>query len=483
MLQSCEKQRKAPQSLPTAEVITPQLEQAKALQTSTSVGPEIEESIEPKIAIEPTVSVVAISNINLDLDKTDEQVLALKDRNLPASNIQLIVTSYDKVWQEYRVSFKADTGATNQRAFSLRFIDLVGDHNLEIVCRGMNGEGEQTVSIFRKDRSPEGYGLYYNLIWQAAIQGTVEIDIFERSTYYQEGKQNGKSFPIVTLTHDPDSENPLDLIKRIHYWRYPENSYVQEVEELIPGQVVQQRQLSDLYRRGVSAFESFLAGSWFLSESEGILGDGAVFLFFEPTVKRFSYFAGDIQESYTWKNTYRRLTSRVEINGENELVNYIFKHFYVQVSAIDTVQILSGESWNGTYKRVSNASTLGISGSMRSRSSTELDLSGFYLNDRGDEIFFDYPSFNLMEKGKKVAGGYALYDAGVTVLELRVLSEAGLVREKRTYSVNYLEERRDDRIFRSLELKPGVVGVYGFSQEDADAIHFEQIETLEETAE
>ena len=72
-------------------------------------------------------------------------------------------------------------------------------------------------------------------------------------------------------------------------------------------------------------------------------------------------------------------------------------------------------------------------------------------------------------------GGYAMYNAATPVLELRILDGAGLISDSRRYRFSYNEEERDDKIFRTLSLLPGIVGIYGFEATADTPQRYEQI--------
>ncbi len=433
--------------------------------------------ITPKIPLEPDDTLVALANVNFDLEKNEEQVLAMKRRGRADSIIRIAVVAYDSVRQSFEVVFDSDTKSVNPRAFSLSFGDIVGDHNLEIICRGIDGNGNQTLDVFHRTRSPSGFGLYYNRIFAIALQGSIEITEVERSATYQTGYTNGVAFPIITQTLDSESENILDLVQKTYYWRFSEEQYVEGKVEKIPGEDVEQQQLRDLYRKNALAFEEFLNGSWFFTEEESPAS--RVILNFNVEDNVFTYFTGELQEAYRWLSTYKVLSNRVEINGNNELVPFIKKHFYIQVESLYTMRIRGSDPWHGLYQKISSQ----IEHNANEKRSVEIpQLSGYFYSDAGNELHFDGNNFRLVEGSLARAGGYAIYFAGTQVLELRILNGAGLVEESRRYRIDYAEEKRDDRIYRTLFLIPGIVGIYGFEATEDTFIRFEQIETVDDAS-
>lgn len=451
-----------------------------ARQVDVSPSP-VDESYTPRIAIAPEDTLIAVYNVNLDLETSEEQVLLLKKKAAPLAPLRVVVIAYDNVLNDHRVSFEGDTLATNQNSTELLFVDLVGDHGTEIVCRGMDAAGFQTIDVFRKAVSPRGFGLYFESILALAVDGSVEVETVERSNAYKDGYANGESFPIITLATPEDADNLLDLVQRRYFWRFSDRAYVLGAEERISGAAVEQAQLNELYRSRAEAFEPWLSGVWFLESGE--IGP-TVYLYFEPEERRFTYFVGDLQEVYTWGHTYKILVNRVELTGVNEHVPYMRRNLYVQVDGIDRIRLLGTDSWVGSYRRMPDyllrTNGYGATGVPRGEVDTApFELDGRYVGDTGDVAEFRGDRFTLTE-GELVSDGFfSIYQTNVPVLEMLIRDRTGIVQEHRRFRASYSEETRDNRVYRTLVLEPGVVGVYGFESSGDPVIRFEQIEELD----
>ena len=439
---------------------------------------------EAKISLDSADILITIVDANLDIERNDEQLLAVKARNHLNSKIRIIIAAFDPAKNAYRKAEEIETNSTNARAFNLSIIDLIGDHVLEIACRGMNEAGEQTMDVYRKSISPTASGIYYSQICKLAINGTIEFVEVDRNAKYREGIANGRSFPIITLTLDENSKNLLDLIQSTYYWDQTLSSYELDHVEKKAGKKVQKEQLADLYRQRATAFETHLHGSWYLVEEKTTpISENLTALNFDTTYRRFSMFNGEIQEVYSWSNTFKRLSNRIELNGVNELVPYMGRQLTIEVREIDTIQVIGkNEPWVGTYKKINqamlNTLTKGSIGSELLREVTPF-LEGHYLSDAGSDFFFNEPQFTLKGNDDDLSGGFSIYNANATVLELKVLNKAGLVVDSRRYKLDYSEEKRDNKIFRTLHLTPGIVGIYGFEPTSEEFVRFEQIESVD----
>ncbi len=453
---------------------TPVVEESGAPRDFPS-APSVQEVYRPRVPLDSADAAVGVYNVNLDLETSEEQVLLLKRNRDAGAPVRVAVVVYDPLVEGYLVSFEAETLATNTRSVELSFIDMVGDHSLEIVCRGMDAQGRQTMNIYRKAASPRGFGLYFESIFAIAVDGTIEIEQVERSEAYRGGFANGESFTVKTLRTPEDSRNLLDLIENRYFWRFADRKYVMGREERIPGEAVEQAQLRDLYRSGATAFETFLHGAWFLEQGEP---EGQAYLYFEPLSKQFTFYAGDVQEVYEWSATYKILVNQVELAGINELIPYIRKNLYVQVTGIDTIRLLGSDPWRGSYRRIRETALLRES-DLVDDAGVAIELRGSYLSDVGERLVFRGNEFELEEAGVTLRGFFSIYSVGVPILELKIRERSGVIVESRRYRMTYEEESRDNRVYRTILLEPGVIGVYGFEATGDGYTRYEQIEQID----
>ncbi len=258
----------------------------------------------PRIPMDSKDRVLEVLNVNLDLDVTDEQIVVLKNGGNSNTPLRIVVIDFDPIRNIYFKSWESKTNAVNAHDFTLSLKDLVGDHNLEIVLQGTNGNGELAIDIFRKSPSPNGLGLYFENICSIISNGIIEIKEVERSESYQLGQKNGVSFPIVAYNHDPESNNVMDLVKMTYYWKYPKNHYILSSVQNIPGKKIEEKRLKDLFTSGnVKTFEDFLSGPWYYTKS----GKHAEIISFSPEKKRINIYSQGVDEVYIWLNSYTNI--------------------------------------------------------------------------------------------------------------------------------------------------------------------------------
>lgn len=375
-----------------------------------------------------------------------------------------MVVDYDPVRGAYLRSWEGMCGATNPHLFEVALKDLVGDHNQEIVCRGINSRGEQVLDAFRKSSSPSGVGLHFTEICQIVSDGGIEIQEIERSEGYRQGHKNGPSFPIYAYSRDRDSANLLDRIRRTYQWQYPQNRYVLTGEEKLPGAVVQEQQLKELFGDpSVQAFERYLAGPWYLAGSKG----WEEIILFSPERRQITLYSGQVEEIYVWQTSTRSLPNWLYIHATNEAIASIRKWITVEAASLDTIEvsIRGSEPWDrsgGRYLKLTDE----LQEQLLKRNQTEvkpaaITLKGAYRDDKGVEIVFDPPRFTWTEGKRRFSGGFAVISLDKTVLSLKGLDENGLPLQEADYILEYQENSKDSVIERSLALTAARLGVHG----------------------
>ena len=239
---------------------------------------------------------------------------------------------------------------------------------------------------------------------------------------------------------------------------------------------------------GTVTFEHHLAGLWYRvvqPEPTESPASRIELILFEPQQRRVTLFDGDVQEVYVWDVSHRLLAPRLGIRVHNELVPSIARTINVEVATGAEIRVdMQGDDpdhdFDGTYRMLDDRAraTLARSGEARPRL-VELGLAGVYRDGSGQAIYFQPSRFTWQAAGERISGAYTVYSLGQMAIVFKVLSPAGVTRELRTYAVDYREQRRGDRLLRSLVLRPARLALGGVTGVSATALHFEQMETLD----
>lgn len=443
----------------------------------------------PKVDTISRDDLLEVLDVNLDFDRSDEQIVVIKEKAEPFSPIEIVVIDFDGVKNSYEISWREETQATNIRNFTIALEDIVGDHNLELICFGNDESNSRTLDVYRKTHAPSGVGLFYKSICSITSNGTIEIAKQDRAQAYKLGQKNGISFPIVSYSQDPDSENILDLIKREYYWKYQDQQYVLGKEEKIPGKKIEEKKLETLFTQPVKAYEDFLDGLWFKTEVEE--EKGMEIISFDREKRRITFFENDVQEVYFWKSSHKtRIPNSFYLSGQNESVPFIEKVISIHVSSLDSIRVFvqdndfkkSNFSWDGSYSKLPDDFVHSLVDPPSTKKKiTGSDLYGTFTGDEQNEITFNFPYFHSRKGNEIKQGGYSIYTVDdVTILELKFFKENGLVDYSERYRIIYEREINDDTILHHCILIPGKITVKGFTSFDEPDIRLEQVEIVED---
>ncbi|RKX94458.1 MAG: hypothetical protein DRP59_00045 [Spirochaetes bacterium] len=460
--------------------------------TTDNYSENLDKAPIPKIPMDPGQFIVTIIQTNLDLDTEDEQIIVHKINKGEDSHIIVDVIDFDSIRDKYVISWEYETQATNVRSFDLDLLDVTGDHNLEIVCRGSFGNDTQTLDILKRNQQKTSYGLLtYNPVLSLKEQGNIEIQQNQRSQAYKTGISNGKSFPVIAAASSSEVENRFDIIRKSYYWRNDEGTFSLINTEKIPGKQIEDSRLRAILAGTKNKFENFLSSMWILT-SQNEEADGPLVLF-ELDKRKITFFENDIQEVYRWESSTKTLYNTLIINCRNDIVPYLKVTLYIRIADINTINLVykddsvrntkkaTNKNWSGKYLKTDktledylfNRDTAG------ENQDTETHLTGYYKSDYGEEIYFDPPRFELRKDGNIYKGGVYTFTIGVDVLQLKFINDNHEVVRTETYKYDFMVNKSDLEIVRTLVLIPGSINVTGFTPSGETFIRYEQIEQLE----
>ena len=439
-------------------------------------------SDKPLISMADDEVLISTLNLNLDLDTHEEQILVTKKRANPDGNIHIIVADYSNVSKGYTRAWESITSAENIRSFLVYLDDIIGDHNNEIVCSGRDSSGRTTLDIFWKNTSDNQLG--YIPVFRTAAKGTIEINQSERSRAYHQGLKDGESYTITVTTENSSGDDNFSLFREIFFWDFPSKHYIKLSEEELESNTVVENRLSEVFEGDESLFFDFITGPWYKDEQ---------IIYFDPAESSATFFANDIQENYTWINSYKVMSNLLYARCRNDIINYIENEIYIRVINLDEVMITVRDIDNQTRKKSENDIWTGryirMNGEMKTDTVSTLDsvvgdiklpvLNGQYISDSGDIVEFYGSDFYFKNSFEEFNGGYAIFAADIVILNIKILDSRGIVTEERSFAVDYRETKSDTSIERVLVLTPGNLSIYGFHISDTDFFRFTQVETLD----
>lgn len=454
----------------------------------------IDEQPIPKVSMDPSQFIVTIVQTNLDLDSEDEQIIVYKKSKGDNSPITVAVVDFDTIRNKYVISWEHETDAANVRSFNLSLQDVTGDHNLEIICNGSDGNSNQTMNIFKRSAQVNSYGLLgFKAILSLKENGNLEILEEPRSQAYKTGITNGKSFPVIATINSGDPVKSFDLVRKTYYWRNEEGKYQLINTETIPGQEIEDKKLRSLLTGTKKNFEEFLSSLWILSSSEkNNISSGPIALF-DLDARKITFYDNDIQEIYRWESSTKTLYNTLIINCRNDIVPYLKITLYIRLLDLNTISLIykddsmrnskkaTNKSWSGKYLKTDQSmeNYLFSSSLPDENIQNNVHLTGYYKSDTGNELFFDPPRFELKTSDGIFHGGFYLYNIGVDILQFKYISNEHKVTKIETFKYDFLINKSDLEIIRTLVLIPGFISVTGFNPSNKTFIRYEQIEQLE----
>ncbi len=423
--------------------------------------------------------------LNLDLDETEEQIIVFKRRDDPDDLIRILIVTFDPIRNNWIRAWEGTTAANNVRSFTVYTDDLVGDHEQEIVCFGINNNGEQTLDVYRRTSNALGLGLAYASALSVSADVNISIEEVDRSQAYEAMETtSGQSYPILVERRDRESENLFATVVTTYFWDFSTRRYVPGLQERVSGDVVQDSRLQNLFAGDEQSFERFLDGPWYRSSSSPEDVEIAFFGVRDRTIV-FHNAHQHLQQAFSWDDSAKTVYGRgIQLFVTNESIRTVKKLISVSVQDLNrvAVNIQGSDDLDGVYERLTGSLQTAVLGDDdQAAELSEIAPRGLYQGDDGLEIVFGNPDFTLRGPSGERGGGYALYRVGgTTILELKFVDANRLPVESRRYGVEYSETSDDDRLIRRMLLTPGIVGISGFVPSTESVLSLEQIQLLDD---
>lgn len=436
----------------------------------------------PRISLPDSYQILNIFNMNLDYDHTEEQVILVRDRKDPKLRLKLVIGDYDDAVGFYKKVWEGESTATINRAFTLSVDDLTGDHNLELISRGITSEGNQTLDIYQ--RIPhKSLPSSFRPILSLSTDGSLEIQKSQRSESYNTENKRGVAFPVISTRTDPRSDNPMDLIRETYLWQPSKAAYQLIATRKLPAQDVEAKQLREIYSGNKDQFLDFIKGAWY-KESAARRGElPRDFIYIDPNRKQVFFYNRDIQEIYDWTYYSKPLYKTVNLLAYNTLIPSISKYIYISLVDMNQIDfsiqnrtVTEDTDWEGRYIRISRELKNILLREMKyNPMQGSYDLQGVYKSNSGEELTFDPPRFQLSRKEDTLTGGFTVFQLDKTILQLKALRPNGRVEETMIFEMDY-ETREDElRIIKTLYLYPVVLHSDTSFRSDNTMYRFEQI--------
>ncbi|MDR0554146.1 MAG: pallilysin-related adhesin [Treponema sp.] len=380
-------------------------------------------------------SLVAVLTQDLDGDQMDEQIIAYRNLLEIGSPISVAYIAFDERRGEYRRMWSGSTAAERPGMVNIYSQDLIGDRSICVIVGGMTGEGEHTLTVFRKNAVSENGALGSSLeqplfakIAEFTIDGSITVRERERSQAYQLGHTPGQSHTIVANSRDMESSNIMDRLEITYVFNPRTNHYEQAAINRMPGAEIEQQKVRELLSGKPGVFEKFIAGLWYHTGSQGT-PDSRQYIYFDPANRELIFYSEEIQQIFQWQNSgVTRLG--LYISSQNISVTTLKRFLDIELESPDSLRIRVFEdvrlkinvndSWDGSYRKaggVRNTETGGL---------VTPYLDAVYNGSIGKIQFFKDGVYELYTEGTTRRGSYAFFRIDdQELLELRPGAASG----------------------------------------------------------
>jgi len=210
----------------------------------------------------------------------------------------------------------------------------------------------------------------------------------------------------------------------------------------------------------------------------------AQFVIFDPLEKSLSFYSENVMELYQWEDSHSTRYG-IFIGSRSTAVKTLRRLIDVELTGRDTVSLRIfqdirlkadvTEQWNGSYKKM-NAE---LSASFRKKSpvaeSPEGPLSGSFKGHDGSILTFDSPRFTQIRGGITESGGFSVFSLkGVSVLEMKFLTETGIVGRRASYRLDRSTRKENGELIEVLNLIPVRVAIDGIEFVEGSPLIYEK---------
>jgi hypothetical protein len=207
----------------------------------------------------------------------------------------------------------------------------------------MNGVGEHTLSVFRKNPADAAGGpsgadeAFFVKIVEIQIEGAIFVRETDRTQAYQMGMANGASFPIVAYGRDAQSSNILDQIEIIYTYDSATNRYEQSKLTRIPGKQIEEQRMREILSGGTKSFENFLTGLWYYVAPGGIV-DNRQYIYFDPQSREVIFYVDETQQVFTWQHS-GATRSGLYMASQNISVQTLRRSLDIALESLESIRV------------------------------------------------------------------------------------------------------------------------------------------------
>jgi len=438
------------------------------------------------IPLEPNETLLDLYSFNLDFDDEEEQVLIIRQSDDSTGVVWIVLADYSPYNKKWTRSWKGGTLITKVKTFQVSVFDLIGDHNLNIVCSGMNEQNEQTMTIYWKSADKDrDQGTTFVKIFEQAGNAVV-VESIERPDSYKLGQSNADSWPVSVWRADSTSGNYLDQLRETWQWSFTERAFILASTERIAGAVIARKMAETILDGTVETFENFLDGTWY-KESNDPLSSNALFITFQSRDDSVMFSGEGLIEVYEWENS-NPTRYGLYIASRNQSVVNLRRLMDIELASTDSVQVrvfqdyrikadISGK-WDGRYRRLSEEMAMAFKRTQSMATATELDLTGNYEAEDGAKLTCIGNTYALETPQGIENGTYTIFELdGKIVMDMRKTVDQGQIATRRSWILSRTTAKGiDGATIQVMNLQEAKVGIHGIESVQTQAVSWRKIQ-------
>jgi len=438
-------------------------------QTPANASPS--EPTASSIPLEPNETLLDLYSFNLDFDDEEEQILVIRESDDPKGIIKVVLADYSPFTRKWTRSWKGSSLVTKNKTFQVSVNDLIGDHNLNIVCTGMNESNEQTMTIYWKSQDvDQKQGTTFIKVFEQAGSAVI-VEEEERPDSYKLGQSNAGSWPISVWKADAASGNYLDQLKELWRWSFTDKAYVLASTESIPGASIARKKAESILDGTAETFKLFLDGTWY-KESIDPLSPAAQFITFQSRDESLLFSGDGLIEVYGWENS-NPTRYGLYIASRNQSVRNLRRLMDIELASADSINVrvfqdyrikadISGR-WDGRYRKLGAEIATSFKRQPAMATTALMDFSGEYESDDGMKLVLDGSAYRIEAVSGVQTGFIAIYTLdGKTILDMRQTAASGENPTRRSWiAVSSVKNEPDGTMRKLLSLQEVRIGILG----------------------
>ncbi|MDR1108873.1 MAG: pallilysin-related adhesin [Spirochaetaceae bacterium] len=306
--------------------------------------------------------VAAVLTGNFDDDPADEYILACRNLWELDQPISLVYLDTAPFSGEYKRMWTTPTAATRSGTISLYTLDIVGDSGTAIVLSGMNNDGEETLTILRKNPAAAMGGGRLETVSPFVKIAELRCDGF--ISILETARSPGQPCTIAVYSRDDESPNALDRVEIIYTYNPVNGLYEQSQYTNVPGAQIEQRRVRELLSGTAGTLEQHIEGLWYFVNAQGSPERGQ-YIYFDYSNKEIIFYDNESEQIFVWQ-TSTPTRYGLSLASQNRSVTTLKRFISLELESLDNLRIRVTEdvqlkigisaSWDGVYRKAESFS-------------------------------------------------------------------------------------------------------------------------------